>query len=105
MWMLMRRLLSKSRTLGSLFGDVVFQTTPLQGQSSNSAFQWQVKKGLDGKSSYVCVKLVPDGLMGPDGSPTTYTSFDLATALQIRADLDECIRIAQHFADTESTAV
>jgi hypothetical protein len=98
MWSPFRKLLAKSRMLGSLFGDVLFQTQPLKGQSEHSTFQWQVKKGLDERSLFVCIKLRPDGFAGPEGSPTTYTSFDLATALQIRADLDECIANARHFA-------
>jgi hypothetical protein len=105
MWAPIKNLLSKSKTLGSLLGDIVFETPPLKGQSSHSIFQWQVKKGLDGKSLYVCVKLRPDGYAGPEGSPMNYSSFDLATALQIRADLDECIGIARHFAEIERPAV
>jgi hypothetical protein len=45
----------------------------------------------------------PDGYAGPEGSPTNYISFDLATALKIRSDLDECIKIARHF-DSPSQA-
>jgi hypothetical protein len=81
----------------ALFGDVLFQTNPVKGQSGHSTFQWQVKKGLDQGSFYVGVKLIADGYMGPEGSPTNYISFDLATAEQIRADIDECLAVARHF--------
>jgi hypothetical protein len=105
MWAPIRKLLAKSKTFGTLFGDVLFETLPLKGQSSHSTFQWQVKKSLDEKSFYVALKLIPDGYAGPEGSPTNYASFDLATALQIRAGLDECISIAQHFAVPDNATV
>jgi hypothetical protein len=38
-----------------------------------------------------------DGSIGSEGSPTNYISFDLATALQVRADIDQCIAIIRHF--------
>jgi hypothetical protein len=55
---------------------------------------------LDEKSYFVCAKMKPDGYAGPEGSVTNYISFDLATALKIRADIDECIAIARRFAAT-----
>jgi hypothetical protein len=104
MWAPIRKLLARSQRFGALFGDVLFETKPLKGQGSHSAFLWQVKRSLDGNSFYVSVKLVPDAYAGPEGAPTTYTHFDLATALQIRADLDECIAIARHFGAPEDAA-
>jgi len=104
MWAPIRKLLSKSKTFGTLFGDVLFQTHPLKGQTSHSALQWQVKRSLDEKSFYVSLNVIPDAYAGPEGAPTTYTNFDLSTALQIRADLDECIAIARHFGDPDAAA-
>jgi hypothetical protein len=98
MWAPFRKFLAKSKTLGSLLGDVPFETPPLKGQSSHSVFQWRVKKNLDEKSLYVSLKLVPDGYAGPEGSPTNYINFDLATARQIKADLDDCIAMARRLA-------
>ncbi len=98
MWTLFRKFLAQSKTLGSLLGDVLFETPPLKGQSSHSAFQWRVKKSLDEKSFYVSLKLIPDGYAGPTGSPTNYINFDLATAQQIKADLDDCIAMARQLA-------
>src|SRR5262249_1199000 len=95
MWTPFRRLFARSKLLGSLLGDVVFETPPLKGQSSRSIFQWRVKKTLDDKSLLISLKLVPDGYAGSDGSPNNYISFDLATAEQIRADLDACISKAR----------
>jgi hypothetical protein len=46
----------------------------------------------------------PDGYMGPEGSPTNYISFDIATAQQIRADIDECIAAARHFSASDTAA-
>ncbi|MGA2999093.1 hypothetical protein [Bradyrhizobium sp.] len=97
MWAAFKKLFAKSKNFRALFGDVLFQTNPVKGQSGHSTFQWQVKKGLDQGSFYVGVKLIADGYMGPEGSPTNYISFDLATAEQIRADIDECLAVARHF--------
>jgi hypothetical protein len=105
MWAPIKKLLAKSKTFGTLFGDVLFETPPLKGQSSHSTFQWQVKKSLDEKSFYVALKLIPDAYAGPEGSPTNYASFDIATALQIRSDLDECISFARHFAVPDDATV
>ena len=76
----------------------------VRGQAANSQFQWQVKRGPDEKSYYVCVKMKGDGFMGPQGSPTNYINFDLPTALKIRADIDECIAIVRHFASPDGGA-
>ena len=98
MWLMFRKLFSRSKNFSALFGDVLFQTNAVQGQSSNSTFQWQVKKGLDQNSFYISVKMVADGYIGPEGSSTNYISFDLQTAEKIKADIDECIAVAKHFA-------
>jgi hypothetical protein len=87
-----------------LFGDVVFESETVCGQVASSQFQWQVKRGLDEKSYYVCVKMKPDGYAGPEGSPTNYINFDLPTALKIRADIDECIAIVRHFGSPDGAA-
>lgn len=91
MWSPLKKVLARSKSLGSLLGDVLFETPPLQGQSSHSLFQWRVKESLDEQSLFVSLRLVPDGYAGSQGSPTNYINFDLATALQIREDLDRCI--------------
>jgi hypothetical protein len=91
MWAPLRKLLARSRILGSSLGEVVFETSPVTGQSSHSLFQWRVKKGLDGNSLFVALRLVPDAYAGREESPTNYISFDIESAKQIRADLDRCI--------------
>jgi hypothetical protein len=101
MWTPFRRLFARSKVLGSLLGDVVFETPPLKGQSSHSIFQWRVKKSLDEKSILISLKLIPDGYAGPEGSPRNYINFDLATAEQIKADLDICIRKARQLTEQE----
>jgi hypothetical protein len=98
MWSILRKLFSRSKNFAALFGDVLFQTNAVRGQGSHSAFQWQVKKGVDQKSIYIAVKMIADGYMGPEESPTNYISFDLQTAEKIKADIDECIAVAKHFA-------
>jgi hypothetical protein len=98
MWAPFRRLFANSKLLGSLLGDVVFETAPVRGQSSHSTFQWRVKTSVDEKSLFISLKLVPDGYAGSEGSPKNYISFDLSTAEQIRADLDVCIRKARQLA-------
>jgi hypothetical protein len=91
MWAPFKKLLARSKAFGSLLGDVLFETPPLKGQSSHSVFQWRVKQSLDEKSFFVSLKMIPDGYAGAEGSPTNYINFDLATAQQIKADLDNCI--------------
>jgi hypothetical protein len=104
MWGPLRRLFARSDSLRALFGDVVFESETVCGQVASSQFQWQVKRGLDEKSYYVCVKMKPDGYAGPEGSPTNYINFDLPTALKIRADIDECIAIVRHFGSPDGAA-
>jgi hypothetical protein len=91
MWVPFRKLLSRSRGFNSLLGEVVFEAPPLKGQSSHSLFQWRVKRGLDDNSFFISLKMLPDGYEGPDGRVKNYISFDLATAEQVRANLDACI--------------
>jgi hypothetical protein len=98
MWASLKRLFSSSRNFRALFGDVLFQTNPVAGQGSHSVFQWQVRRGLDQESYYIGIKMKADAFIGPEGQPMNYINFDLATARQIRADIDECIAVAQHFA-------
>jgi hypothetical protein len=95
MWAPFRKLFARSKMFSSLLGDVVFETPPLSGQSSHSVFQWRVKQGLDEKSIFISLKVIPDGSIGAEGSPRNYISFDLATAERIKADLDACIRKAR----------
>jgi hypothetical protein len=104
MWAPLKKLFMKSKNFGALFGDVLFETTPVKGQGSHSAFHLQVKRGLDEKTFYVSIKMKADGYMGPEGSPTNYISFDIATAQQIRADIDECIAVARHFSAPDTAA-
>ena len=98
MWAPFKKLFAKSKSLRVLFGEVVFETPTLQGQSSRSVFQWRLKKSLDDRSIVVSLKLVPDGYAGPEGLPTNYIDFDLATAEKIRTNLDACIAAARQLA-------
>jgi hypothetical protein len=91
MWSHLKKFLARSKTLSSSFGEVIFETETIQGQSSYSLFQWRIKKGLDEKSIFVALKLLPDAYMGPEGRPINYISFDIASAELARAELDRCI--------------
>jgi hypothetical protein len=95
---------ARSNSFKALFGDVVFESEAVRGQLTNSQFQWQVKRGLDEKSYYLCVKMKADGSIGPERAPTNYINFDLPTALKIRADIDECIAIVRHFGSPDGAA-
>lgn len=98
MWGPFKKLFAKSKSLGVLLGEVLFETPMLQGQSSRSVFQWRLKKSLDERSLFISLKLVPDGYAGPEGAPTNYIDFDLTTAEQIRTNLDACIAAARQLA-------
>lgn len=91
MWKSITKFFSGSGPLGSLLGEILYETEPLQGQVSASLFQWRVKKGLDDASYFVGVKMLPDGYAGTEGSPTNYINFDLETAERIKAGLETCI--------------
>ncbi|MGO4388411.1 hypothetical protein AB4Y85_12820 [Microvirga sp. 2YAF29] len=91
MWKPIREFFAKSGAIGSLLGEILYETEPLQGQVSTSLFQWRVKKGLDDASYFVGVKMLPDGYAGAEGSPNNYINFDLETAERIRAGLEACI--------------
>lgn len=98
MWEPLKRLLGRSKGIGALLGDVVYITPGVKGQYSHSTFQWRVKRGLNEKSVYVSLAMKPDGYIGAEGSPTNYINFDIATAEQLRADLDDCIAEAKRLA-------
>jgi hypothetical protein len=104
MWGRLRKLFARSNGFKALSGDVVFESEAVRGQAASSQFQWQVKRGLDEKSYYVCVRMKADGSIGREGSPTSYINFDLPTALKIRADIDECIAIVRHFGSPDGAA-
>src|ERR1700757_2828032 len=104
MWGPFRKFLARSKSFKPLLGDVVFESEAVRGQAASSQFQWQVKRGLDEKSYYVCIKMKADVSIGPERSPTNYINFDLPTALKVRADIDECIAIARHFASPDGPA-
>jgi len=104
MWGPLRKFFARSNGFEALCGDVVFESEVVRGQLGSSQFQWQVKRGLDEKSYYVCIKMKADGTIGRERSPTNYINFDLPTALKIRADIDECIAIARHFASPDGPA-
>ena len=88
----------RSNSFKAQFGDVVFESETVRGQAASSQFQWQVKRGLDEKSYYICIKMKADWLDRSRGHrPTSYINFDLPTALKVRADIDECIAIVRHF--------
>ena len=102
MWAPFRNLFSRPKGLSVQLGDVVFESKAVCGQVETSQFQLQVKRGPDEKSYFVCIKMKADGSAGRDGAPTNYINFDLPTALKVRADIDECIAIARHFASPDS---
>jgi hypothetical protein len=104
MWGPLRKFFARSNGFKAQFGDVVFESETVRGQAASSQFQWQVKRGLDEKSYYVCVKMKADESIGPEGSPTSCINFDLPTALKIRADIDECIAIVRHYGSPDGAA-
>jgi hypothetical protein len=95
MWNFAKKLLSRSRSMNVLLGDVIFETQPIGGSSSHSFLKWRVKRSIDGHGIYIGVLMRPDGYAGPEGSPTNYMSFDVAAATLLRDTLDQCIAVAQ----------
>jgi hypothetical protein len=91
MWAFVKKLVAKSKTLNHVFGDVVFETPEVHGDSSRSFFQWRIKKGMDGGHYFIALKMRPDAFVGSRGSPTNYMNFDIETAQRVRFDLDRCI--------------
>jgi len=91
MWLSLKGLLAQLNIFNASLGDVLFETPPVKGRSAHSYFQWRVKKGLDNSSLFITLKVRADAGYGLAGATTDYLSFDLATAEQIRADLDRCI--------------
>src|ERR1700754_4569110 len=104
MWGPFKKFLARPNSFKALLGDVVFESEAVRGQAASSQFQWQVKRGLDEKSYYVCIKMKADGSMWREGAPTNYINFDLSTALKVRKNIDECIAIARHFASPDGPA-
>jgi hypothetical protein len=92
---LLGKLLSRSKTLNALFGDVVFTTPQERGASSHSFFEWRVKRSIDNRHVYIAVKMKADGSAGAQDSLTNYISFDLEAAIRLRDNLNECIEFAR----------
>jgi hypothetical protein len=95
MWSVLGKLLSQSRTLNALFGDVIFTTPQEHGAYSGSFFEWRVKRSVDSRHIYIAVKMRSDGAAGTGGSMTNYISFDLEAAIRLRDNLNECIEFAR----------
>ena len=91
MWRFFKSLLTQIGLVNASLGDVLFETPPVKGRSAHSYFQWRVKKGWDRSSLFIALKVRADAEYGIVGATTDYLSFDLATAEQIRSDLDRCI--------------
>lgn len=95
MWALLEKLVSKSKSLNSSLGEVVYITKREHGVLSHSFFEWRVKSTFDGSQIYVGVAMRPDAYAGAEGSPTNYMNFDLDTAVRLRDSLNECIEFAR----------
>src|SRR5579871_2243800 len=95
MWSLLGNLLSRSKTLNALFGDVVFTTPREQGAYARSFFEWRVKRSIDNKHLYIAVLMKHDGAVGTRGSMTNYINFDLEAAVRLRDNLNDCIEFAR----------
>jgi hypothetical protein len=91
MWALLKGLLARSKLLNASFGDVMFETPEVRGQSSRSFLQWRVKRGMGGNEYFIGLKMLPDAYIGAEGSPTNYMSFDVESAQLLRDHLDRCI--------------
>jgi len=104
MWGSFKKFFARSKNFKPQLGDVVFESEAVRGQLASSQFHWQVKRGLDEKSYYICVRMKADGSIGPEDSPTNLINFDLPTALKLRAGIDECIAIVRHFASAEGAS-
>jgi hypothetical protein len=91
MWAFFGKLLSGSKTLNALLGEVVFITPPEQGASNHSFFMWRVKQSADKSRTYIGVEMKADGYVGAEGSPTNYIQFDLDAAIRLRDNLNDCI--------------
>ena len=101
MWPLVKGLLTRIGLLNASLGNVLFETPPVRDRSVHSYFQWRVKKGWDNSSLFIALKVRADAEYGIVGATTDYLSFDLATAEQIRADLDRCISEYRRLARTD----
>lgn len=104
MWPVFRKLFSGSESLNALLGDVIFAAPREYGTNQNSFFEWRVKKSVDGTKLYVSLAMIPDGYIGPEGSPTNYMNFDLETAERVREHLTECIDVARRSQNSPAAA-
>jgi hypothetical protein len=99
MWSLLGNLLSKSKTLNALLGDVVFTTPQEHGAYAYSFFEWRVKRSIDNRQAYVGVMMKADGGVGTQGNMTHYISFDLEAAVRLRDNLNKCIEFARRHSE------
>lgn len=100
MWGFFKNIFSRSTTLSSMLGDVVFRAPGVEGVGMNSNLEWRVKASVDGKQLYVGMMMKPDYWVKAGGSFEAYINFDLDTALMVRDNLNDCIKFARRHAGT-----
>lgn len=86
-----KKLLSKSKTLNSTIGKVVYDTPKILGQISSAYIQVRLMEKLNHGDYVIGIKFKPDMYAGPDGSPTNYLNLDIEKAKQLSEHLDRCI--------------
>jgi hypothetical protein len=93
----LKKLLSRSKTLDALFGDVVFATPQEHGVCSpRSFFEWRVKSSVDNTRVYIAVKMSPDAYsLAPSLKAKNYINFDLEAAIRLRDDLNRCLEFVR----------
>lgn len=95
MWGFLGKLVSRSKGLSAVFGEVVFKTPQEHGVYSRSFFEWRVKRAMDSRHTYIAVAMRPDAYAGLEGAATNYIHFDVDTAVRLRDSLNACIEFAR----------
>jgi hypothetical protein len=94
MWGSLRNILSRSKLLNSLVGDIILETSTVHGQLSRSLLQWRLKKGLEENKfffSEINTSFFYKVYLGVTSTTNAYIELDITQAIQCRASLDECI--------------
>ncbi|WP_299375449.1 hypothetical protein [uncultured Kiloniella sp.] len=83
--------IAKSGYGNVLFGEIIYESKTINGQSKNAFCQWRINQCLDKKTNLIGLKLCSDYSVGSEGNPANYINFEIETAKILRGELDRCI--------------
>jgi hypothetical protein len=95
MWKPLKRLLAKSSGLSDALGPVVWEGRDIHARDDTAFFRWRVKKSLDDRRVFLSPMFRASRWSEGNGITRLYFDFDIAAAIHLRDELDDCIAAAE----------